>query len=174
MMFMMVGPAMPGKAFLTSSSEAFGTSAMRYFLFSASVTLSMALMISCTCCSHPSYAFRLATTTACDSAMTASSRRWFILSVEPLDTRSTMISATPSMGAISAAPAMEVISTFLPSFSKYCLVRLGNEVATTRSSGRSSGLFTFMESGTATDRRQRPKFRRYGTTTSSPDSRTRS
>ena len=89
--------------------------------------------------------------------MTAISFRWFILSVEPLETRSEMTSATPRWGATSAAPDILVISTFLPSFSKYFWVMLGKEVATTVPSLMSSTLSNPEPSGAAIERRQRPK-----------------
>ena len=89
--------------------------------------------------------------------MTAISFRWFIFRVEPLDTRSDMMSATPRWGVTSAAPDILVISTCLPSRSKYFWVKFGKEVATTVPSLMSSTLSKPEPSGAAIERRQCPK-----------------
>ena len=73
----------------------------------------------------------MAMTTACDSAMTAISFRWFIFRVEPLETRSTMMSATPRCGVISAAPEISVdLHLLAVGLAKNFLVMFGKEVAT--------------------------------------------
>jgi hypothetical protein len=59
-----------------------------------------------------------ATRRAVDSSTVASSRSPFILSVEPVEVRSTITSAMPRCGAISTAPEMGAISTVRPASAK--------------------------------------------------------
>ena len=58
------------------------------------------------------------------------SRRPFTFSVEPVETRSTMMSATPRCGAISAAPETGTIVTVRPRLRRTRAVSRGNTVAT--------------------------------------------
>ncbi len=81
---------MPGRILLTSSRDDLGTSAMMYLLLSAAMTLRMELRT-------PSISFLLedrasseVMTAAWDSTMVPTSTSLFILSVDPVETRSTM------------------------------------------------------------------------------------
>ena len=61
--------------------------------------------------------------------MSPIARRPFMASVEPVETRSTMASASPSLGATSTAPDREMTSTGMPCCAKKRRVTLGCEVA---------------------------------------------
>ncbi len=95
------------------------------------------------------------TTTAWLLSSSPTERRPFMTSVEPVDTRSTMASARPSLGATSTAPLMVMISTGMPRSAKARRVLLGWLVAM-RNPRTSSSDRAGLSLGTAASRRQRP------------------
>lgn len=81
---------MPGRIPLTSSSADLGTSAMMYLLLSAAMTLRMELRTPSISSLFEDNAFSEVMTAAWDSTMVPTSTSLFILSVDPVETRSTM------------------------------------------------------------------------------------
>ena len=85
-----VGPPIPGIMRSTSGRADLGTSAMMYFLPSAAMTLAMELTISAISSPCASMAASDDRTAAWDSTIVPISARRFILSVDPVETRSTI------------------------------------------------------------------------------------
>ncbi len=85
-----MGPPIPGRILLTSSSADLGTSAMMYLLFSAAITLRMELRTPSISAFLEDMAASDVMTAAWDSTIVPTSTSLFILSVEPVETRSTM------------------------------------------------------------------------------------
>ena len=79
----------------------------------------------------------------------------FIASVDPVDTRSTIASATPSRGATSTAPDSGTTSTAIPWPAKKRRATLGWDVAT-RWPASSAIDWYGASDGTAAASRQRP------------------
>ena len=99
-------------------------------------------------------------TTAWDSAMTATSFRWFILRVEPeRDQVDDQVRHAEVWGDLRRSGDRGRSRPSCPILAKYFLVRFGKEVATTEPSLTSSTLSMPEHSGAATDSRQWPKFR---------------
>ncbi len=97
----------------------------------------------------------MATRTASDARMSPIGRSPFIASVEPVETRSTIPSATPRRGATSTAPDRGTTSTAMDWPAKNRRVTLGWDVATRRPAR--SAIDPYGESdGTAAASRQRP------------------
>src|ERR1700694_1791666 len=149
---MMVGDCMPGITPLIRCSASAGAFIITYFLRRAAMTLAS---IVCRCYRRRTFSsLRLGWLIrwASETRMVAMARSPLTASVLPVDTRSTIASATPSRGVISTAPLISISSTAtLRSLKNRAVVR-GCEVATGRPSrssmrpnGRSSGTATCSE-----------------------------
>ena len=178
---MTVGPLRPGTICLTRSSAARGTLAIRYRWPRARSTDANAATSSSSgpAGRWPSGSRRGAVISrAVDSSIVATSRRPFTLSVEPVDVRSTTMSAIPRCGATSAAPDTGTTSTARPASAKKRRVIRGKLVATrwgaAASTGRSVIARIPLSSRAATTSRQWPNSRSSSRSTGRSDSATKS
>src|SRR5690606_34613061 len=112
---MMVGDSLPGSSSRMRGRAERGACSMMYLLSFTCSTPSMrsssrSIQSSFTCGSFTGV--RISTTWLASTVCT--SRRWLACSVEPEDTRSQIMSARPSRGAISTAPDNVTISASMP------------------------------------------------------------
>ena len=174
---MTVGPLRPGRMRRTSSSRSRGTLDMTYRCPRARITDSSAetrsLMASARSNEPPvvrDAASGATTSRALDWRMVATSCRPLTRSVEPEDTRSTMTSAMPRCGAISAAPETGTSAMSRHAWRKYSAVTRGKLVATRAPCRMSASEWIPLSSVAATARRHWPSSRSASVSSARPDS----
>ena len=105
------GDSRPGRSASSSASFAAGAFIRRYFWPRAAMTAVSIVSIAVSSAARSRWAAGLATSTASELRTSPIGRRPFITIVEPVETRSTIASASPSRGATSTAPEIGMTST---------------------------------------------------------------
>ena len=105
------GDSRPGRSASSSASFAAGAFISRYFWPRAAMTALSIVSIAASSVARSRWAAGFATRTASELRTSPIGRRPFITIVEPVETRSTMASASPRRGATSTAPEIGITST---------------------------------------------------------------
>ena len=108
------GDSSPGSRASSSARCVAGAFIIRYLRPRAAMTAPSIVTIPSSSAARAWSAAGFATRTASEDRMSPIGRSPFIASVEPVDTRSTIPSATPSRGATSTAPDSGTTSTAIP------------------------------------------------------------